>query len=81
MISTRELTFGGPEIQVGECAAEMPTEDETPIPNLKEALNALEQNLIHRALAHTGGHQVRAALMLGISERMLRYKLKKHGGT
>jgi two-component system NtrC family response regulator len=31
------------------------------------------------ALARSGGVQTRAAALLGMSERHLRYKLKKHG--
>ncbi|MDZ7698960.1 MAG: helix-turn-helix domain-containing protein [Deltaproteobacteria bacterium] len=35
--------------------------------------------MIRAALDRRGGHQTRAAADLGISERMLRYKLKKYG--
>jgi DNA-binding protein Fis len=35
--------------------------------------------MIRRALKETANHQTRAANLLGISERMLRYKLKKYG--
>jgi DNA-binding protein Fis len=35
--------------------------------------------MIQTALDRSGGHQTRAAENLGISERMLRYKLKKYG--
>ncbi len=83
VISARDLPFGSGEI--GDCGREgKPAEDaidnDAPIPPLKEALEALERDLIRRALTRTDGHQVRAAEMLGISERMLRYKLKKHRG-
>lgn len=47
--------------------------------NLKEILEDLESTLVSRALETTGGHQSKAADQLGISERMLRYKLKKYG--
>jgi two-component system NtrC family response regulator len=45
---------------------------------LKTALESLESRMIIKALESTGQHQSRAAEKLGISERMLRYKLKKH---
>ncbi len=45
---------------------------------LKEAIAFLEQKMIREAMA-TGTNQTAAAGVLGISERMLRYKLKKYG--
>jgi DNA-binding protein Fis len=35
--------------------------------------------MIREALARSGGVQTRAAELLGISERVLRYKLRKYG--
>ena len=46
---------------------------------LNVAIENLEREMIRDAMAKTAGHQTRAAQMLGISERMLRYKLKKYG--
>jgi len=46
---------------------------------LKESVQDLERQLIQKALAETANHQSKAANLLGISERVLRYKLKKHG--
>ncbi|OQY46424.1 MAG: two-component system response regulator [Desulfobacteraceae bacterium 4572_87] len=46
---------------------------------LKESMAFLEQEMVQDAMAETGDHQTRAARILGISERMLRYKLKKYG--
>jgi len=46
---------------------------------LKDAMAFLEQDMVQQAMAETGNHQTRAARILGISERMLRYKLKKYG--
>ncbi|HEY3823577.1 MAG TPA: sigma-54 dependent transcriptional regulator [Bryobacteraceae bacterium] len=40
------------------------------------SLNGLEQQTIHRVLAQTGGHQQKAADLLGISRRTLIRKLK-----
>ncbi|MDA8098696.1 MAG: sigma-54 dependent transcriptional regulator [Nitrospiraceae bacterium] len=46
--------------------------------SLNETLDTVERGLILEALKESGGVQTRAALRLGISERMLRYKLKKY---
>jgi two-component system NtrC family response regulator len=45
---------------------------------LKESVDELERKLIIEALEKTNDNQTKAAEMLGISERMLRYKLKKY---
>lgn len=47
--------------------------------SLQEAVDALEIWMIENALSETGTNQTRAAEKLGLSERMLRYKLKKYG--
>ncbi len=60
----------------------LPTENK---PNLllsgsfAERVAAYEQNLIREALAQANGVQRRAAALLGMSERHLRYKLQKYG--
>jgi DNA-binding NtrC family response regulator len=46
---------------------------------LKDSLAALERQMIRNALGKASSNQTRAADLLGISERMLRYKLKKYG--
>ena len=46
---------------------------------LRGSIEELERNLIVDAMTKAGDHQSRAAEFLGISERMLRYKLKKYG--
>lgn len=45
--------------------------------SLTETLDTLERGIIMEALKSAGGVQTRAAEKLGISERVLRYKLKK----
>ena len=45
---------------------------------LRGSVEDLERKLIADAMARAGDHQTRAAEILGISERMLRYKLKKY---
>jgi len=45
---------------------------------LRESLDALEKQLLSEALIKAQDNQTKAAEILGMSERMLRYKLKKH---
>ncbi|MBN1383040.1 MAG: sigma-54-dependent Fis family transcriptional regulator [Deltaproteobacteria bacterium] len=46
---------------------------------LRGSIEDLEKKLIAEAMEKAGDHQTKAADILGISERMLRYKLKKYG--
>ena len=48
-------------------------------PSLPAVVEGLERRMIREALTRADGVQTRAAEMLGISERVLRYKLKKYG--
>jgi len=48
---------------------------------LDEALDRVERDMILRALEETKQVKARAARLLGVSERSLWYKLKKHGLT
>ena len=45
---------------------------------LRESLENLEKQLIDEAMEKTADNQTGAAEILGMSERMLRYKLKKY---
>jgi len=56
-----------------------PAKDETPGVRLDEALDRLERDMILRALDETKHVKARAARLLGVSERSLWYKLRKHG--
>jgi two-component system NtrC family response regulator len=47
--------------------------------HLIAAVEGLERRMIKDALARAGGIQTRAAELLGITERALRYKLRKYG--
>jgi two-component system, NtrC family, response regulator AtoC len=51
-------------------------DDET---HLLAAVEGLERRMIKDALGRAGGIQTRAAELLGITERALRYKLAKYG--
>jgi two-component system NtrC family response regulator len=55
-----------------------PREEEVWKP-LKAAVEDLERDMIRKAMKKADQHQTKAAGLLGISERMLRYKLKKYG--
>jgi len=56
-----------------------PAAAEVPRTGLDEALDGLEREMILRALEETKQVKARAARLLGISERSLWYKLRKHG--
>jgi len=64
---------------------DLPLTLETPAPGSGEgagliaAVEGLERRMIREALGKADGTQTRAAELLGISERVLRYKLKKYG--
>jgi DNA-binding NtrC family response regulator len=72
VISTEDLPFR----ETPEGRAE-DRKDEEGI--LRGSIEELERKMIVEALEKAGNHQTRAAELLGISERMLRYKLKKYG--
>lgn len=46
--------------------------------SLRDSIESLEQRFIEQAMEEAGNNQTKAAEILGISERMLRYKLKKY---
>jgi two-component system NtrC family response regulator len=46
---------------------------------LKDSIEEMEKQMIVKALEEADNHQTKAAGILGISERMLRYKMKKYG--
>jgi two-component system, NtrC family, response regulator AtoC len=55
------------------------SKDQQPGLRLDEALDRLEREMILRALEETKQVKARAARLLGVSERSLWYKLRKHG--
>jgi len=71
VISAKDLPFSRSSLPVSK-------KRETKTGSLKEALEALEHEMIQKAMQETGNHQTKAAKLLGVSERMLRYKLKKY---
>jgi two-component system NtrC family response regulator len=49
-----------------------------PIGGLEETVSTIEKQMITAALSKSGGNKSKAAVDLGISERVLRYKIKKY---
>ncbi len=62
-----------------DVACPEPSDSEESEGGLHEALSSLERHMILDAMDKAGSNQTHAARLLGLSERMLRYKLKKHG--
>ncbi len=71
LISAKDLPFSGIPSAPHQRAKKT-------LRTLREAVEELEREMIQNALKETGNHQTKAAGFLGISERMLRYKLKKY---
>ena len=70
------LLRAGARIEASDLAIETaPTVEAEAATSLEEAAKAAEARIIRAALAATGGHRLRAAEKLGISERTLRYRL------
>jgi two-component system NtrC family response regulator len=65
-------------LHLHEAPPEETGETHTRHASLPEVLDAIERQMLLRALECHGGVQTRAAIELGISERVLRYKLRKH---
>ncbi len=70
-----QVTSADLPLHVSELAAETPLEAQTFV----ERVSDFERRLIVEALSRADGVQTRAARLLGMSERHLRYKLKKYG--
>jgi len=76
VILTRDEVIGLEDLPLGVKEREGETSGET---SLTVRVEGLERRMIREALARADGVQTRAAEILGISERVLRYKLKKYG--
>ncbi len=73
------LLAPGSEVEAADLPASVRGGGDTTPDGLEAAVSALEQRMIREALEEAGGVQTRAAALLGIAERVLRYKMKKHG--
>ena len=76
VVLTRDEVIGLADLPL--TLAEPAPEPETGV-GLIAAVEGLERRMIREALAQANGTQTRAAELLGVSERVLRYKLKKYG--
>ena len=76
VVLTRDDVIGSDDLPLTVHDADV--EDEK-LTNLTVAVEGVERRMIREALARAGGVQTRAAELLGISERALRYKLIKYG--
>jgi DNA-binding NtrC family response regulator len=74
---TLELEHLPPEIAAGETTG-LPTEAPT-LPAEGLSLEEVERQLVRQALDATGGNQVRAARLLGISRDALRTRMRRFG--
>jgi DNA-binding NtrC family response regulator len=74
VITSQDLPF---HLQEGK--SETQWEAQKKEKNLPESLEEIERDLIIKALHQHQGVQTKAAESLGISERVLRYKIKKYG--
>jgi transcriptional regulator with PAS, ATPase and Fis domain len=72
VIVTQDLPY---HLQEGKSEMEIPKKEKS----LPESLEEIERDLIVKALHQHQGVQTRAAESLGISERVLRYKVRKYG--
>ncbi len=78
-ITRRDLPFHSDETAISSGSLPKDGSEVVPVGEIRAAVEALEQRMIRAALEATDRHQTRAAEKLGISERVLRYKLKKYG--
>jgi two-component system NtrC family response regulator len=76
VVLTRDEVIGAADLPL---TLQEPAADTAPAAGLTAAVEAVERRMIHEALTRANGVQTRAAEALGISERALRYKLKKYG--
>ena len=76
VVLTRDDVIGVEDLPL---SLEAPASESGDEAGLIAAVEGLERRMIREALAKADGTQTRAAELLGISERVLRYKLKKYG--
>lgn len=73
VIQSQDLPFG---LRTKETVFSEQVEEKK---GLRAAVESLERRLIEKAMLEARFNQSKAAKILGLSERMLRYKLKKYG--
>jgi two-component system NtrC family response regulator len=77
VVLTRDDVIGLADLPLSLSPRERESAEETA--TLTAAVEGLERRMIREALARADGVQTKAAESLGISERVLRYKLRKYG--
>lgn len=78
VVICRENLITSKDLPFHDIVEESGNKQKSGVQALNAAIENLEREMIRDAMAKTAGHQTRAAQMLGVSERMLRYKLKKY---
>lgn len=76
VVLTRDDVIGRADLPL---SIQEPDGEDNEQASLPAAVEGIERRMIKEALARCGGVQTRAAELLGISERRLRYKLNKYG--
>jgi two-component system NtrC family response regulator len=76
VVLTRDDLIDRGDLPLSLEESDTPHETQT---HLLAAVEGLERRMIRGALTRAGGIQTRAAELLGITERALRYKLRKYG--
>ena len=79
VVIARDAVIAVEDLPFREAVEEPPEGQKADEGLLRGSIEELEKKLIVEAMEKAGDHQTRAAELLGISERMLRYKLKKYG--
>jgi DNA-binding NtrC family response regulator len=81
VVLTKRDAIGSADLPLSlrTAGAEIPSGPKMQGRTLDAALDAVEREMIGNALKESGNVQTKAAEKLGISERVLRYKIKKHG--
>ncbi len=79
VVITRDEVISIHDLPFQECADWADSGEASRTGTLHAALEDLERRMIREALQQAESNQSQAARQLGLSERMLRYKLKKYG--
>jgi len=72
-------TLRGAEPGANDRRPDSPRFEIPPDASLDEALDAVERRMLERALAQTNGNRAAAARSLGVSERRMGLRVRKHG--
>jgi transcriptional regulator with PAS, ATPase and Fis domain len=79
VVLTRDDVIDVGDLPLSVRATERGADAEEAAASLPAAVEGLERRMIRDALASADGVQTRAAELLGVSERVLRYKIAKYG--